>query len=204
MKKLAGLFVMAVLALANLQAGAPAIAGEGDSGASAEAGKYVWIVDNASSSIGFRAVEEGRSFEGSFADFATMIILNPEDLSTAEIIAEIDVTSVDAGSADRNEALPIRDWFWASKFPMAHFSSADITLASDGNYHAAGELTIKGITLPAMLDFSLEIDGDRAVAEGSLSINRMDFKIGTGDYKSASWISHEVEVVMHIEADRAK
>ncbi len=204
MNKFAGLFAVAVLALVNMQAVGAASANEGDSGASAEAGKYVWIVDHASSTLGFRAVEEGRSFEGVFADFATMIILNPEDLSSAEIIAEVDVTSVDAGNADRNEALPIRDWFWTSKFPMAHFSSADISLAGDGNYRAAGELTIKGVTLPAVLEFFLEIEGDRAVAEGSLSINRMDFKIGTGDYKSDSWISHEVEVVMHIEADRAK
>ncbi len=204
MKKSVGFLVVAVLAFANMQAVNGAIASEGDSGASAEAGKYVWVVDHARSSLGFRAVEEGRRFEGSFADFASMIILNPEDLSTAEIIAEVDVTSVDAGNADRNEVLPIRDWFWVDKFPMAHFSSADITLAGDGHYQAAGELTIKGITLPAVLEFSLVIERDRAIADGHLSVNRMDYKIGTGDYKSDSWIGHEVDVVMHIEADRAR
>ena len=164
--------------------------------------EYYWRMDPAASRLEFHAVEEGRAFEGFFATFSTDIVLNPTDLSTASIVAVVDLGSVDAGNADRNATLPDKEWFWTKKFPEAVFRTQEIRLDGEDGYVAIGALTIKGREVPIKLPFSLSISGNHAVAEGQVTLNRMDFGVGTGGYKSDDWISHQVNVKLHIEADR--
>jgi len=162
----------------------------------------VWQMDKETSQLSFTAVEEGKTFTGYFSSFDAEIHLDPDDLSGASIEAVVHLASVDAGSGDRNATLPEREWFRIKKFPDAGFSSHDIHRSETGGYVASGTMRIKGIEQPVDLPFTLEIVGHHGVAEGEFTLNRMDFKIGEGGYKSDSWISHEVTVQLHIEADR--
>ncbi|MCQ8185380.1 YceI family protein [Parvularcula maris] len=164
-----------------------------------------WEIDRGASRIGFRATQNGNSFEGSFGRWNAGIILNPEaPEEEGEIEAVIDLSSADAGTSERNEALPQEGWFNAAVHPTATFRSADISSTGEGSYVADGTLTIKGVNRDVSMPFTLTIDeAGRAVADGSVMLNRSDFGIGQGEFEDDRWVGYEVEVLLHMEATPA-
>jgi polyisoprenoid-binding protein YceI len=162
-----------------------------------------WEIDREASSVRFRASQNDRSFEGGFGRWNAGILLNPEDPSAeGEIEAVIDLASADAGTSERNDALPGQDWFDTARHPVAIFKSNDIEAIGDGAYAAEGTLTIKGITREVSMPFQLDIDEEgRAVADGSVILDRSQFGVGAGDFAEGNWIGLEVEVLLHIEAE---
>lgn len=182
-------------------ASAPAT-GQAGAGDTSVQGNDAWIIDPAASSVTFTATQQGEAFTGRFDSFSADIRLDPENLSGAMIEARIDMASVDAGSTDRNDALPTNDWFAVKKFPEATFQSSEITSLGGGQYEAAGTLTIKGTSQPATLPFTLTIEGDTAMATGTLELSRTDYDVGTGAYKDGKWVGLPVTVTVDITATR--
>jgi polyisoprenoid-binding protein YceI len=162
-----------------------------------------WVVDKETSSVIFRGKQEGETFEGRFASFDAAITLDPANLAGASIRAVIDMSSFEAGDGDRNAALPGKDWFHVKKHPEAVFASSAITQTGDGQYEAAGSLTIKGVSKDITLPFSLNIDGDTAAATGNLTLIRTDYNVGEGPYEKGTWVDLNVEVEITINATKA-
>ncbi|GGY49760.1 YceI family protein [Parvularcula lutaonensis] len=165
-------------------------------------GTSVWTVDREASSIGFRATQNGKTFEGTFGRWNAAILLDLEAPEVeGSIEALIDLASADAGSKDRNEALPEEAWFNTALHPVAVFRSTAIRSTGPGTYEADGTLTIKGITREVVMPFSLEVDENgRAIADGSVILDRSEFGVGTGEFADGKWVGLEVEVLLHIEA----
>ncbi|NHK26899.1 YceI family protein [Parvularcula flava] len=182
-------------------AGQPAATDAG-AGETSLQGDDVWAIDPAVSSVTFTAEQQGQEFTGEFGSFSADIRLDPQDLSDAMISATIDMTSVDAGSTDRNDALPTNDWFAVKKFPEATFVSDEINSLGGDQYEAVGTLTIKDVSQPANLPFTLSIDGDTATASGTLDLTRTDYNVGTGAYKDGKWVGLPVTVMVEITATR--
>jgi polyisoprenoid-binding protein YceI len=161
-----------------------------------------WELDRAASSIAFRATQNGKDFEGSFGRWNAGIIMNPQaPEEEGEIEAVIDLSSADAGSSDRNEALPDEGWFNTALHSRAVFRSSSITATGDGTYNADGTLTIKGVTREVAMPFTLNIDDTgKAIADGSVILDRSDFGIGSGEFADDKWVGYEVEVLLHMEA----
>jgi polyisoprenoid-binding protein YceI len=164
-------------------------------------GDYVWTMDRSASALTFTATHLNE-FTGSFSNFDAAIKLNPDDPSTGQIIAMVDLSSVDAGTRERNDNLLLSDWFNIDTYPVARFESQTIEATSEG-YRASGDLTIKGQTQPVNLDFTLNVDGKSARAQGGFSLDRRDFDIGTGsDFETEEWVAFPVEVNLDIVANR--
>lgn len=161
-----------------------------------------WQMNPETSNLNFTASIGGDEFTGSFNDFTADIRLDPEELEDANIHITIDMTSFDAGNADRNSTLPNADWFHNRAFPSAEFTSNNITHQGGNNYIAAGTLTIKDISHEIELPFTLDIAGDIAHAKGDITLNRMDYDIGTGSWANDNWISFGVKVNFDINATR--
>lgn len=166
------------------------------------AGPSTWEIDREASSIRFGATQNNRAFEGGFGRWEAGILMNPEAPGEeGEIEAIIDLSSVDAGSKDRNEALPGEGWFNTALHPTAIFKSNDISETGDGTYVADGTLTIKGITREVAMPFTLDIDeAGRAVADGTVVLNRADFGVGAGEFSEGKWVGLNVQVMLHMEA----
>ena len=165
-------------------------------------GENVWIVDGDASTILFTGRQNDKEFTGRFEDFSARIRLDPDDLSDALIEASVDLASVDAGAGDRNQSLPEAGWFDTDRFPQATFRADTVRAVGEGAYEADGTLTIKGASRPVTLPFTLDVQGDRAVADGQVVIDRSDFGIGQGDFAGPEWVAFEVAVAVHLEADR--
>lgn len=161
-----------------------------------------WSVDKSASSLSFSGSMNGDAFSGSFAKFDAWIQLDPANLSGARIKVSVEIMSVDAGDSELTEALPGKEWFAAKTFPNALFESSAISKTSSNQYEANGALTIKGVTRPLILPFTLEIEDGVGNATAQLVINRTDFGIGSGMWKDENWVVHQVIVDIAIIAKR--
>lgn len=166
-------------------------------------GNHVWDLDEAASKLTFKAVHNGREFEGVFSNFSAAINLDPSAPETGEIHAVIAVAAFDAGDGDRNANLPGSEWFDVKNYPAATFISNNIRVLDGNNYEARGDLTIKGTAQPVNLKFSLTVDGDIAAANGGVTFSRRLFDVGSGpDFENEDWVKFPVDVMFEIKASR--
>lgn len=166
-------------------------------------GPDVWRLDRPASSVMFTGRQGEDEFTGRFGEFDAQVRLDPADLTNASIVAAVDLGSVDAGSDDRNQSLPTPDWFDIARHPQATFRSSVVRQVGEGLYEADGTLTIKGAARDMTMPFALEIQGDRAVADGQMTLDRSLFGIGEGDFAGPEWVDTTVTVALHVEAVRA-
>ncbi|MEQ1930843.1 MAG: YceI family protein [Parvularculaceae bacterium] len=162
----------------------------------------VWTVDYAASRLGFTATQSGAAFEGEFEKFDAKIALDPDNPATAMIEVTIDMTSAATGDQQRDTALPGSDWFKVREFPSARYVATKVVRAADGSFVAEGDLTIRGVTKPLPLPFTLVIAGDAATAKGEATLMRTDFGVGEGEFADGAWVGLDVKVTIDIRATR--
>ena len=162
-----------------------------------------WVMRPNESSIVFKGKQTGDDFSGEFKSFTADILFVPESLKVSNIRAVIDMSSFDAGSKDRNEALPGKEWFSVEEFPKGVFAAHDFTAVGDDSYEAKGHLTIRDITLPVTLPYDLDLS-EEGVANmtGSLEIDRSDFGVGQGAWAKGEWVDLKVGIDVVIVADK--
>lgn len=163
-----------------------------------------WTMDPAASSLNFAGTQTGKGFTGQFRRFTADITLDPADLANASIAVTIEISSFASGSPDRDTDAVTLEWFNAAGFPRATFTSDDIVHEGGDVYLARGILDIKGIQQPVELPFTLQIEGNTAVADGAIALNRMDFRVGVdGEIEDDHFVGHAVEVTFHVQATKA-
>lgn len=141
-----------------------------------------YTVDPTHSRIGF-AVRHAMvtNVRGAFAVYEGELHLdgNNPAASTASLV--IDVASIDTGQAQRDEHLRTGDFFAIEEHPSMVFRSTSAQRVGDDSFRLTGDLTIKGVTRPVVLD--LEHTGtatdpygvDRVGFEGATTIDRTDW-----------------------------
>ncbi|HSA81308.1 MAG TPA: YceI family protein, partial [Geminicoccaceae bacterium] len=131
---------------------------------------------------------------------------DPADLANSRVEVEIDAASITTGHKDRDTTLRSSGFFDVAKWPTAHFTSAELTHESGDRYEAHGRLTIRDVTRDVVLPFELTIeeDGGRqlAKANGELTISRLDYGVGQGDWASTKTVGEEVVIRIEIRATR--
>ncbi len=91
--------------------------------------------------------------EGIFSKVTGIVEFDPPDLSRLSVKAEIEVKSLTTGHAERDEHLLTADYFDAEKYPTIFFKSKSVEPKGGNGGRVTGDLTIRGITRPATLDF---------------------------------------------------
>lgn len=168
-----------------------------------------WTVDPLTSTLTFEAEQAGERFTGSFPRFDSVIDFDPAAPEKGKITITIDMTRVQVDGKDRQDALPTSDWFAVREFPTATFAStsvrADMGHHKDGEpqrYTAKGTLTIKGATKEIELNFHLKTTGNSTIARGETTVNRSDFGVGQGQWKSDEWVKFPVKVSFELHASK--
>lgn len=160
-----------------------------------------WVV-MPGGSLGFTVDVSGQRVRGSFARWSAEIVLDPEDTSDGRIAATIDLASVGSGDSERDAMLAGSDFFATSTHPRASFAAQDIRKLGGNRYEARGTLTLKGISRPLRLPFTLDVSGDRARARGSASFDRRSFNVGEGQFESTEEVGGSVTVSVDFRARR--
>ncbi|WP_286829331.1 MULTISPECIES: YceI family protein [Kordiimonas] len=161
-----------------------------------------WQIIAPESSLSFTATQAGSPFTGHFKQFDAAVTFDPASPEAAHIHAEIDLTSARTGADDRDAALMTPTWFNSEAFPKAVYEASGFTPVGDGRFETQGTLTLKGISQPLTLQFTLEITDDMAHVTGVAKIVRTNFNVGSGDFESGKWISKAVEVQLMLTAEK--
>lgn len=162
-----------------------------------------WTVDKAASRVGFTSSFSGESFSGGFRRWDADIRFDPKNLPGSSVTATIDTASAGTGDADRDKSLPDDRFFAAAKFPKATFTARQFQDLGGGRYNAVGTLTLRGVSKPLTLPFTLAITGPAAKMNASVAINRLAFGVGQGEWKAVEAIPAAVTVNIAISAHRA-
>ncbi len=174
--------------------------------AAAQAQTPVWRVDPEASRVGFVASQSGSPVEGAFERFEADIRFDPENLEASRVEVVIDVASVDSGNGDRDDLIRSSDLFHAERFPTARFEADRFTRRDDGAFTAQGRLTMRDVTREIELPFTLEIseqDGRQtARAAGEVTVSRLAYGIGQGQWQDTSVVADEVTIEIDIRATR--
>ncbi|MEX0759977.1 MAG: YceI family protein [Tistlia sp.] len=161
----------------------------------------VWRVEHQASSLVFLFTQSGSETKGRFGTWSAEIAFDPEDLANSAVAVTIDLASADTGSGDRDQLLRSAPLFDVANHPQGRFVSTEIVAAGEG-YEARGELTLRGVTRQVVLPFVLEIEDERAEAEGRLEIRRLDYGIGQGQWQDTSMVADPVAILFELRAER--
>jgi len=163
-----------------------------------------WIIDPARSKLGFSGTQVGTQFQGTLTPYTARINFDPADLANSSVHIEIDPASATTGDPQRDAALPATEWFDVADFPKAVFDATSIQTTGTNAFNADGKLTIRGVTLPFSLPFTLEIDGATAHATGHAQLIRTDFGVGQGPWTSGDFVALKVDVNIDLVATRGQ
>ena len=146
------------------------------------------------SRIAFISRQMGVPVEGGFRKFAAQVAFDPARPEAGRAQIEIELASIDAGSAEADEEVKGKGWFNTREFPTANFVAAGVKALGGGRYEAKGRMTIKGRTREVVAPFSYKADGANAVLEGSIPVMRLQFGVGEGVWSDTATVADEVQV----------
>ena len=166
-----------------------------------------YTIDPSHSRIGFVARHAMvTKVRGSFNEFEGQAQVHGADLASSQVSVAIEVASIDTRNAQRDEHLRSGDFFDAAKFPTATFKSTKVEAAGTNKLTVTGDLTIKGVTKPVVLDVTVNGAGEHPMSkapsvgfDATTTLKRSDF--GVGAYAPA--VSDDVKVRITTEASVA-
>ena len=139
---------------------------------------------------------------GQFRHWEAQIAFDPGAPSRSHVVVTVDTASAFTGDRTRDEALPTADWFAAKVFQRARFVADTISRKGGDAYVAGGRLTLRDMSRPASLPFTLRINGSEALMTGSLVLDRLAFQVGQGQFADTSLVGRMVTVEASVKAER--
>ena len=141
-----------------------------------------WQVDAAHSSVNFSVRHLMVStVRGRFGTVSGTVRGFGPGAGSPEVEVTIDAASIHTGIEQRDQHLRSADFFDVARFPTVSFRADRIEGELDGSFKLAGELTIRGVTRPQVLD--VEASGvtmdpwgnERAGFSATGKLNRSEF-----------------------------
>jgi polyisoprenoid-binding protein YceI len=112
-----------------------------------------YTLDVSHSRLGFSARHAMvTTVRGAFKDFEGTAHIDTADPAASKVELTIKADSIDTGVADRDAHLRSADFFEIEQHPEITFTSTDVQRDGD-DWTIAGDLTIKGNTLPITVEF---------------------------------------------------
>jgi polyisoprenoid-binding protein YceI len=144
-----------------------------------------WQIDPAHTAAGFSVKHMMIStVRGQFKGVTGTVNWDDQDISKSSVDVTIDANTVDTGELKRDADLKSGNFFDVAQYPTITFKSTKIEKISAAKMKVTGDLTIRGITKPAVLD----VEGPsgavkdpwgntRVALNASSTVNRMDYGV---------------------------
>lgn len=124
-----------------------------------------YTFDKGHTRIGFSWNHMGMSTQQArFASFDGEVVFDAEKPENSKVTLTIDPASVDSGVTKLDEHFKSEDFFNVAANPKITFTSTSVRKTGTRFFQIAGNLTIKGRTLPVTLDATLNHNGDHPLA----------------------------------------
>ena len=135
------------------------------------------------------------------------IVYDAENVPNSSVQVTLPLTGLSALADEFYDHLTGDKWFDAAKHPDASFKSTQVEAAGEGKLKVTGDLTVKGITKPVVLDVKLNKAAEHPMKkvpaigfDATATVKRSDF--GVGAY--APMVSDEVTLRITTEATAPK
>lgn len=152
------------------------------------------------SSLAFSYKQMNVGMHGRFRKFAGQLRFDPANAAGATVGMNVDLASIDTGSAEGDDAVAGKQWFNTRAYPVAHFASSSVKLLAGNRYEVAGQLSIKGHAELVSAPMTVAIDGASATFDGAFVLKRADFSIGEGPWADFGVIANEIQITFHVVA----
>ena len=172
-----------------------------------------WTIDPAHSIAEFSVKHlVVTTVKGRFRDLEGTLQIDEARPENSSVVAAIDVASVDTGVPDRDAHLRSDDFFNAEAYPKITFRSTRVERLNDTNYKLHGELAIRDVTRPVVLDTEFEGQVDdpsgsrRAAFTATTQISRDEFGVRWNQLieTGGAVVGDNVRVTLHIEVVRQR
>jgi polyisoprenoid-binding protein YceI len=170
-----------------------------------------WVTDPAHTRIEFVARHMMLSkVRGEFQDFSVNLELDEAHPEAAAVEVHIKTASINTRDAQRDGHLRSADFFKADAYPEMIFKSTKVERTGETTAKLHGDLTIREITRPAVLDVaylgtSKSPWGTTNVGfEASAKINREDWGLTWNVALEAGGVLVGKEITINIEAEFTK
>jgi len=149
--------------------------------------------------------------KGRFRELEATLNIDEGAIENSSVTASIDVASIDTNLADRDAHLR-SDFFNADQYPKITFESKRVEKVGGEKYLVHGDLTIRDVTKPVVLDaeFEGQIDDPwgnrRAAFTATTQISRKEFNVRWNQAleTGGAVVSDNVKITLHIEAIERK
>lgn len=131
--------------------------------------------------IGFSVGNNGEAISGGFSKWTAKIVMDPDHPGSADIRVEIDLASASVGDSYKDGMLAGDEFFGVAAHPGATFTARGAEKTGANSYRASGTLTLKGVTKPQSIRFTLSGTGKARKVSGSATIARAPFGVGNGE-----------------------
>ena len=160
-----------------------------------------YTADAAGSEVRFRVMQSGAPFGGSFRRFSGEVCFNQGRIT--RINATLNPASVDSGLPELDTVLKDMDFFAVREYPRISFVSTAVQ--SKGDAHTArGVLEIKGRRREVEVALRSQAAGDKTSVSGSLTVDRLQYDIGGGEWANTQWLGAEVRLDIKAVLTRKK
>jgi polyisoprenoid-binding protein YceI len=145
---------------------------------------------------------------GEFTKVSGTVKFDPSNPANSSVKAEIDVNSINTREPDRDKHLKSADFFDAVNYLTITFQSTKVEPDGAEAYAVTGDLTIRGMTRPAVLHVvgpTPEIKDPwgytRRGAEATTKISRKEFGLNYNAILEAGGVAvgDEVEITLELE-----
>ena len=176
-----------------------------------------WTLDPAHSSVTFSAKHMMvTTVRGSMKirDFELDAVFDRPEASKVRV--SLDAASIDTGQEARDQHLRSEDFLKTEEFPTIDFVSTRVVRRDDDSGELHGDLTIRGVTRPVVLDADFGgivanmQGGHRAAFSARTKINREDFgltwnvALESGGFLVSKDIKVEIDIAVVTSVEAAK
>ena len=172
-----------------------------------------WVPDQAHTQVKFVVTHMViTEVSGTFKDFEFTVTQPGDDFRAAKIEATIKTASINTENEQRDNHLRSDDFFNAEKYPQIKFLSTGFEKTGDKTYKITGDLTIRDVTRPVVLDavYGGTIDDPwgniKAGFKATGTINRQDFGVKWNKTLDTGGlvVSDEVEIILDVQLKQVK
>jgi polyisoprenoid-binding protein YceI len=165
-----------------------------------------WSIDPVHSDVGFTVRHMMVSkVRGKFRTFSGELVTGDNPLDSS-VTAEIDLSSIDTGSEQRDAHIRSADFFEVETYPTMTYRSTGVR-RHGSDYILDGELTLKGVTREVPLALELNgfgpdpYGGTRAGFTATGEINRRDFGVNFAAVMETGGAVVSDKITIHLEIE---
>ena len=146
---------------------------------------------------------------GRFTDFEGTIIV-ADDPSASSVEVTIQAASINTNDEGRDNHVRTNDFLSVDEFPTLTFRSTKVDLGSKGDWKVNGDLTVRGVTRPIVLDVEFEgviqdpWGNQRLGFTASGEIDRNDFGVSFNAALETGGFVVSPKVKLEIEAEAVR